>query len=94
MSMKSSRSFKNIENSIGDRLSPCLTPQLIVKKDEIVLLTDTQDFILLYILRITLKKFPFISSLISFLQRPTRHTESKALEKSMYEQNSFFSRIS
>ena len=36
--MKSSRLFKNIENSIGDGLSPCLTPQYVVRKDYNILL--------------------------------------------------------
>jgi hypothetical protein len=38
----------------------------------------------------TLKILPFTPMPKSFLQRPTRHNESKAEEKSIKEQNNFF----
>ena len=45
----SSMSFKNIENRIGDKLSPCRTPQFVMKKEEDSLFTETHDLMLLYI---------------------------------------------
>ena len=53
-------SFKNNEKRKGNRFSPCLTPFAQSKYSDIQLLYEIQDFILSYILIITLYILPLI----------------------------------
>ena len=57
---KSSKSFRKRAKRKGDKFSPWRTPEKHGKKSECCPLSLTQDFMLLYILWITLKHLPLI----------------------------------
>jgi hypothetical protein len=63
---------------------------MLLKRGEIFSFKDIHDLIFAYMLKITLNSFPFIPFLSSLFHNPTRQILSKAAEKSMCEQNSFF----
>jgi hypothetical protein len=85
-----SKSFRYIEKSNGDKFSPCLTPALQGKYSEEELFEITHDFMFWYIVLMRVKKRPSIPTFINLCQRPVRQTLSKAFEKSIKAQYSFF----
>ena len=60
-------------NKNGDRFSPCLTPDVLAKYSEHSELIVTQDFILLYILNITLNNLPLIPDFLSLYHNALLH---------------------
>ena len=78
-----------MENKKGERFSPWRTPIIQGKKSDFVLLYWTHDLILVYILYITWKHFPFIWLFCNLNQSPVLQMVSKAFLKSMNVQNNF-----
>ena len=75
----------------GDKISPCQTPKVQLKKHDDPSLVVILDLISWYRLNIILKHLPFILLSNILNQSPLRQTVSNACLKSMKQQNIFLS---
>ena len=73
----------------GDKISPCQTPKVQLKRHDDPSLVVILDLIYWYRLYIILKHLPFILLSNILYQSPLRQTVSNACLKSMKQQNIF-----
>ena len=59
---------------MGDKFSPCLTPQLLTKNEEVFPFVLTHDLIFEYMFLMTVRILPRIPLLNSLDHRPARQT--------------------